>query len=66
MVGCHRNSRDDSFRDFGYGDAKYDELAIWTRKLRVNRTHDETLYFTGGYSEKKKYFGSPKMREEFV
>lgn len=49
MIGCHRNSEDADFRDFSHDNSAYDELAIWTRKLVVNRTHDETLYFTGGY-----------------
>ena len=31
----------------------FDELALWTRKLGVNRTHDETEYFMAGYSELK-------------
>ena len=51
MVGCHRHSFDSGFRGFMSKRTALDELAIWTRFLVVNRTHDETLYFTGGYSE---------------
>ena len=29
--------------------ASIDEAAIWTRQLTINKTHDETLYFLGGY-----------------
>ena len=49
MVGCHRNSDDDDFKDFGYN-ATYDELAIWVYKLVTNQTTDQALLFTGGYS----------------
>ena len=49
MVGCHRNTDDSSFRHYATSATSYDELSIWTRKLEVNRTHEETLYFTGGY-----------------
>ena len=29
--------------------ASIDEAAIWSRQLTINMTHDETLYFLGGY-----------------
>lgn len=51
MVGCHRNEDSPTFEYFGDYNSSFDELAIWTRKLRVNRTHDETLLFLDGYSE---------------
>ncbi len=54
MVGCHRHSGDNDFRDFSQKRSVFDEVNIWTRQLEVNRTHDETLYFTGGYCEKWK------------
>jgi len=50
MVGCHKTSTEVDFRDFGWPGAVYDELAFWMFKLEVNRTHDQTLYFMGGYS----------------
>ncbi len=49
MVGCHRTSADEGFRDFSQSEATFDEIAVWTRRLEINRTHEETLYFTGGY-----------------
>lgn len=49
MVGCHRNSDEYKFRGFLAANASYDELTIWTRKLRTNKSVDETLYFVGGY-----------------
>ena len=49
MIGCHRNSDDQTFRDFARPGTNFDELAMWTRKLQVNRTHNEILYFTAGY-----------------
>ena len=51
MIGCHRTSNDTEFRDFGRPQSTFDELSIWTRKLEVNRTHNEVLYFTAGYGE---------------
>ena len=51
MVGCHRNSDEYKFSGFLKANASYDELTIWTRKLRTNKSVDETLYFVGGYSE---------------
>lgn len=51
MVGCHRHSGDTGFRDFSGKTTIFDELTIWTRQLEINRTHDETLYFLGGYCE---------------
>ena len=51
MIGCHRNSEDVTFRDFSLPGAQFDELAIWTRNLQVNRSINELLYLMGGYSE---------------
>ena len=51
MLGCHRNSDDLEFKHFRGRTVTFDELSIWTRKLEVNRTTDETLYFTAGYSK---------------
>ena len=51
MIGCHRHSEDKKFRDFSLPRAQFDELAIWTRKLSVNRSVNELLYFRGGYSK---------------
>ena len=56
MVGCHRNSDEYKFSGFLKANASYDELTIWTRKLRTNKSVDETLYFVGGYSE----WGEPR------
>ena len=55
MIGCHRNSEDSIFRDFSLPSAQFDELAIWTKTLKVNRSTNELLYLTGGYS---KYSGA--------
>jgi hypothetical protein len=49
MVGCHRTSDDTDYRDYGYVNSQYDELAFWDRRLVTNRSVDETLYFAGGY-----------------
>ncbi|XP_059078438.1 uncharacterized protein LOC131876911 [Tigriopus californicus] len=49
LIGCHRNSDDLTFRYFRGQSVAFDELSIWTRKLEINRTHDESLYFLGGY-----------------
>ena len=51
MIGCHRTSDDETFRDFSRNGTAFDELSIWTRKLEVNRTHNEVLYFTAGYGK---------------
>ena len=51
MIGCHRHSEDSKFRDFSLPGAQFDELAIWTRTLLVNRSINELLYLTGGYSK---------------
>ena len=52
MLGCHRTAADAAFRDYAdYAVRRYDEVNIWVRRLEVNRTHDETLYFNGGYCE---------------
>ena len=50
LIGCHKTGDvDDDYRHFGGG--AYDELAIWTRRLIVNRSIDETHFFTGGHSK---------------
>ena len=49
MVGCHRNLADEEFRGFAHPGSRFDELAVWTRKLQDNRTHNELLYLTGGF-----------------
>ena len=46
MIGCHYDYDNDAFGGFSGGE--YDELALWTRKLRTNATHDETEFFLGG------------------
>ena len=54
MFGCHWNQMAGGADtvpakfDF-YNQASIDEAAIWTRHLTINKTHDETLYFLGGY-----------------
>ena len=45
FVGCHRTAEDRDYRDYGYANAHYDELAFWDRRLGTNRTVDETLFF---------------------
>ena len=53
LVGCQRTAVDkNGFRDFGLPGAQYDELAVWIRRLIVNITHNEMLYYTGGYSKR--------------
>ena len=52
--GCHWDTMEDGellpTPGFAhYHEAVLDEVAIWTRKLERNKTHDETLYFLGGY-----------------
>jgi len=51
MIGCHRHFDDATFRDFSRPGTSFDELTVWTRKLQVNRTHNEILYFTAGYDD---------------
>ena len=51
MIGCHRNEADKLFGDFSLPAIRLDELAIWTRKLKINVTHNEILYFTAGYGK---------------
>ena len=51
LIGCQRTSNETGFRDFNRPGTRFDELAIWTRKLEVNRTHNEVLYFTAGYGK---------------
>merc|ERR1719245_569720 len=54
MFGCHWNQMADGVNTIPakfdyYNQASIDEAAIWTRQLTINKTHDETLYFLGGY-----------------
>ena len=51
MIGCHRRSEDTMFRDFSLPNAQFDELSIWTKALKANRSTNELLYLTGGYGE---------------
>ena len=43
--------------------ASIDEAAIWTRQLTVNMTHDETLYFLGGYVKDLEDMSAAKFAE---
>jgi len=52
--GCHYNQFEEgsmlSTPKFDhFHEASIDEMAIWNRRLDINKTHDETLYFLGGY-----------------
>ena len=55
MFGCHYEQMEDGadvtpgFDHFH--EAIYDEMAIWNRELKINKTHDESLYFLGGYEK---------------
>ena len=51
MVGCHYDYDSEAFAGFSGGE--YDELALWTRKLGTNATHDETEFFLGGLELEK-------------
>ena len=66
MVGCHRNSDEYKFSGFLGANASYDELTIWTRKLRTNKSVDETLYFVGGYSKWKQYDYTQEYRQRHI
>ena len=39
------------FRDHARPGTAFDELAMWTRALKKNKTHNEIDYFLGGYGE---------------
>ena len=39
------------FRDHAHPGTAFDELAMWTRALRQNKTHNEIDYFLGGYGK---------------
>ena len=39
------------FRDHAHPGTAFDELAMWTRALRENKTHNEIDYFLGGYGK---------------
>merc|ERR1719510_1490337 len=47
--GCHYNQLALTPKFDYFNEASIDEVAIWTRQLIKNKTHDETLYFLGGY-----------------
>merc|ERR1719278_679625 len=47
--GCHYNQLAVTPQFDYFNEASIDEAAIWTRQLIKNKTHDETLYFLGGY-----------------
>ena len=66
--GCHYDTMEDGALlaqpkfDF-FHEVIMDELAIWTRKLQVNKTHDETLYFLGGYVSELEDMSADKFAE---
>ena len=47
--GCHYNQLALNPQFDYFNEASIDEVAIWSRQLIKNKTHDETLYFLGGY-----------------
>lgn len=47
MVGCHYDHANAKFDHFS--GAEFDEIALWSRKLGTNATHDETIFFFGGF-----------------
>ena len=49
-IGC-RPEGSSKYKDYARPNTAFDELSIWTRKLVVNRTHNEVEYFLGGYGE---------------
>merc|ERR1711892_1609815 len=67
MFGCHydviENGEEVGGKFDHFHDATLDEMAIWTRKLQINKTHDETLYFLGGYVEKLEDLTPEKFAE---
>jgi len=66
--GCHFDTLEDGL-DISPGkfdhfhDAVLDEMAIWTRKLQINKTHDETLYFFGDYKKELEEMTPSKFAE---
>merc|ERR1712106_761108 len=46
-----------------FHEASIDEMAIWTRRLDINKTHDETLYFLGGYVKELEEMTAEKFSE---
>lgn len=46
-----------------FHEASIDEMAIWTRRLDINKTHDETLYFLGGYVKELEEITPSKFSE---
>ena len=40
-----------TYKDYARPGTAFDELAIWTRALKSNKTHNEMDYFLGGYGE---------------
>jgi len=63
MFGCHYDQLESAGEFTHYSEATYDEMAIWTRKLQVNKTHDETLYFMGGYQSMLEDMSADKFAE---
>ncbi len=49
MVGCHYDY--DSHTYTGFSDGEFDEVAIWDKFLVTNSTHDQSLYFLGGFGK---------------
>ena len=48
-IGCHYDGK--VFKNYARMNTAFDELAIWTRRLEINRTHNEAEYFLGGYGK---------------
>ena len=67
MFGCHYEQMEDGaavgpgFDHFH--EAVFDEMAIWTRELKINKTHDESLYFLGGYVKDLEEMSAAKFSE---
>ena len=51
LIGCDIGQQASDFKDYCQKGSAFDELAIWTRELEVNRTHNEIEYFLGGYGK---------------
>eukprot|EP00095_Tigriopus_kingsejongensis_P004561 maker-scaffold462_size163801-snap-gene-0.37 protein:Tk04561 transcript:maker-scaffold462_size163801-snap-gene-0.37-mRNA-1 annotation:"PREDICTED: uncharacterized protein LOC100378641" len=47
MIGCHYDHAQSKYDHFS--GAEFDEIALWSRKLGTNATHDETVFFFGGF-----------------
>lgn len=68
MFGCHYEQMEGG-TDVSPGvfdhfhEATFDEMAIWTRKLVRNKTHDEILFFAGGYVEQLETMTPEKFAE---